>query len=611
MKKGLLRSTAIVAVAVAGFSSAAHAGMLEAMEQMMAASGTPDNAFTYDSVVSNTDSGFEITGVKMEPEPGQGVVTIDVLRVDALDMAASEAGTPPTFMDFSAEGVRIPPEALDPETLAVFPDGITFDMGIDYRFDPVAATLNLEEFSFSMPRYGDVAISAELAGLTMESIAGAMFAGPEALSGVTIHSASITLDDEGGLAELFGMAAADEGMDLDTFVNAAMMPQLEMMGMMFAADPAGASVFESVLAFLGDYADPQGPLTITARPSSPVSLASLMQLADPTGLPSLLGLGSSYDGGVRQRDLPQPSEPEAPDQQGSLFGQDAQGRQRAEAEPSPQPAPATPGGDGAFATLLALATAGGMPEGALTYDAVVSDSPDGFILSNVRLEPEPGDYIEIGTLSVSKIDMESIRAGMPPLALQLSAIGLVVPSADPDMYEIFQGEPVSANVHIDYVLDPATGDFDVNAIALELVDLATISLTLNMTGVSPDAIASAAMEDPGAFATALIEGATLAYNDEGLVQRMVAMQAELDGVSEQSLIDETLAGLDEAAPMFQTDPIASAAIRALRDFIADYRAPRGPIAIMLAPPSPVSLAEIENVMDPSQIPQMLGLMISY
>src|SRR5690606_33441443 len=108
------------AVAVAGFSSAAHAGMLEAMEQMMAASGTPDNAFTYDSVVSNTDSGFEITGVKMEPEPGQGVVTIDVLRVDALDMAASEAGTPPTFMDFSAEGVRIPPEALDPETLAVF-----------------------------------------------------------------------------------------------------------------------------------------------------------------------------------------------------------------------------------------------------------------------------------------------------------------------------------------------------------------------------------------------------------------------------------------------------------------------------------------------------------
>jgi hypothetical protein len=296
MKKGLLRSTAITFATVAGFTSMAHAGVLDTMQEMMTASGAPEGAFTYESVVSNTDTGFEITGVRMEPEPGEGVVTIDVLRIDAIDMAATQAGTPPNFMDVTAEGVTIPSDMLDGDSREVFPDGMVFDIGIDYELDPATQALRIDELAFSVPEYGDIIVSAELTGLSAEAVAGMMFAGPEALTGVTISNASITLDDEGGLAQLFEMAAAEEGMDLDTFVNSAMLPQLQMMSAMFAADPIGAGVFASITGFLSDYADPQGPLTITAKPDTPISLISLVEMTDPTTLPTLLGLGSTYDG---------------------------------------------------------------------------------------------------------------------------------------------------------------------------------------------------------------------------------------------------------------------------------------------------------------------------
>lgn len=296
MKKGLLRSTAISIAAMVGFSSVAHAGLLESMQQMMAASGAPDDVFTYESVVSNTDTSFEVTGVRMEPEPGQGVVTIDTLRIDAMDMAAAQAGTPPNFMDMTAEGIHIPFEMLDPDGQEVFPNGMTFDLGIDFEVEQATDTLKLNEIALSVPDYGDIAISADLTGFSTEAIAGVMFTGPEALASVTLNNASITLDDDGGLAQLLTLAATEEGMDLDTFVNSAMLPQMQMMGGMFAADPIGASVVEAITAFVGDYADPQGPLTITAQPSTPVTLMSLMELADPTTLPSLLGLGSSYEG---------------------------------------------------------------------------------------------------------------------------------------------------------------------------------------------------------------------------------------------------------------------------------------------------------------------------
>ncbi|MGF1624334.1 MAG: hypothetical protein ACFCVH_05585 [Alphaproteobacteria bacterium] len=583
----------------------AHADtVLATMEAMMAASGTPDGAFTYESVVSDTDTGFEITGVKMEPEPGQGIVTIDRLRIDAIDMAATQAGSPPAFMDLTAEGVTVPYDMLDADSQAVFPNGMRFDIGVDYELDMAAQALKLNEIAFSVPDYGDIVISADLTGLSMEAIAGAMFAGPEALSAVTLNNASITLDDDGGLAELLSLAAAEEGMDLDSFVEQAMLPQMQMMGAMFAADPMGAGVVDSLVNWISDYGDPQGPLTITAAPSTPVSLMSLLQLTDPTSLPSMLGLGSSYEGGSRERGTDEPAD----DQQGSLFGQDSQTEAAVD-----EAAPAPTGGDGAFATLMAMASAAGMPDNALTYDAVLSDTPDGFVLSNVRFEPEPGDVIEIGMLSVGSIDMDSIAAGGPPLSLQLSAQGLVLPLSemDSDLQEMLGDEPVEANFTLDYAFDPATGSFDVNALTLEMVDLGSLTFTLAMEEVTVAGLMGLAGDDPEAFGDALLERAALSYTDHGFLQQMVAFGAAEEGMTEEAMIAEALAGLDQARPMFAADPIASAALDAVRSFLADYQAPHGPITIAFNPPTPVSMAEIDSVADPSQVPQMLGMVIGY
>lgn len=609
MKKGLLRSTAMTVAAVAGFSSMAHAGMLTTMEQMMAASGAPDGAFTYDSVISDTDSGFEITGVRMEPEPGEGVVTIDRLILDAMDMASVQAGGPPSFMDLTAEGVTVPAETLDPDAREVFPDGMTFDIGIDFEMDAGTNSLLLNEFAFSMPDYGDINVSADVTGLTMEAIAGAMFMGPEALAEASISSASIMLNDEGGLGTLLSAIAAEEGMDVDSFVTQGLLPQMDMMGGMFASDPIGAALVDSITGFVADYNNPQGPLTITASPDSPVGLMSLMELADPSALPSMLGLSSSYEGG----DGSAAATPSEEEDGGTLFGQDSQTDEGDSVEQSP--AEAAPAGDGAFATLMALAEASGMPEGALTYDQVLSDTPDSFILSNVHFAPsnDPDEFIDIEMLSVIKIDMESITNGAPPMALQLAAQGIVLPTdeMDDDIRQMLGVDVVTANFFLDYVLDPATGDFDVNGMTLEIPELGSLTFNLAMAQVDPAAIMGMAMMGPEAMSDALLESAALSFTDEGFMQNFVAFIAAEEGISEQEVLDEMFGGLESVRPMFADDPIATSALDAVGEYLEDYQSPDGALGIVLNPPAPISIAEINAAADPSQLPAMLGLVIGY
>ncbi|MEZ5669376.1 MAG: hypothetical protein R3F55_18465 [Alphaproteobacteria bacterium] len=617
MKKGLLRTSALTIVAVAGFSSLSHAAtLLETMEQMMVASGAPSGAFTYDQVVSDTDTSFEITGVRMEPEPGEGVVTIDRLRIDAMDMSGMQTQAPPAFMDITAEGIHVPADAMDADAREMFPDGMTFDIGLDYTLDPTTQALDLNEFMFAMPDYGRIEVSADVAGMSMESIMGAMFAGPEALTGVMINGVSITLDDDGGLAALFEMIAADEGMDVDSFVNQAMLPQMQAMGAMFAADPIAAGVLDSISGFIGDYAAPGGPLVITANPPSPVSLAELAGLQDPTGIVSMLGLNASYDGSGSSAPAAPSGETtgEAPSEGGGLFGQGTRTDQAVTEEPATEEvAPAAPTGDGAFATLMAMAAASGMPDGALTYDQVLSDSPEGFILSGVHFEPEPGDYIDMEMLSVARIDMASIGAGSPPMFLQLAAQGVSLPTEemDNDLQQILGDQPVNANFYIDYALDAATGDFAVNGITVEMVDLGTFTFTLQMSQVDPAALMGMAMMGPEAMASALLENAALSYTDQGFLRRVIAFAAAEEGMSEDQMMQGIFAQLEQVQPMFASDPLASSALDAFGEFLEDYQNPSGSLGIVLNPPAPVSIGEINAVQDPSQLPAMLGLVIGY
>ena len=616
MKKGLLRTSAMTFAALAGFSSLAHADtVLATMEALMAESGAPEGAFTYDSIISDTDTGFEITGVRMEPEPGEGIVLVDLLRIDAIDMDSVLADAAPNFMTIVAEGVHVPFEVLDPDAQAMFPDGMTFDIGLDYTLDAATEALDLNEFMFAMPDYGSISVSADLVGMTVESIGGAMFAGPEALSGVTINGVSITLDDEGGLAEFFEVIAAEEGMDKDSFVSQALLPQIDMMGGMFASDPIGSAIVDSLTGFISDYNNPGGPLTITANPPSPVSLSSLIQMSDPTTLPAMLGLGASYDGAGGEP-MESGDAGDTEEDSGGLFGQGSDSEQdSAEAMPpeAEETSPPVAGGDGAFATLMAMAEAAGMPDGALSYDQVLSDSPDGFILSGVHFEPDPGDFMDVELLSVASIDIDSIMAGGPPMFLQLAAQGISVPTTemDNDMQQMLGDEPVTANFYVDYALDAATGDFVVNGINIEMVDLGTVTFTLDMAGVDPAALMGMAMMGPEALSEALIESAAISYTDQGFLQRIISFAAAEEGMSEAELMQGVFAQLEQVQPMFASDPIASAALDAVGEFLEDYQDPSGSIAVVLNPPTPVSIGQINALDDPSQLPSMLGLVIGY
>ncbi len=616
MRSKFLSTTATAVVALAGFSAAAQAqSALDQLEMLMEQSGAPANALTYDLLISDDADGFVIEGVHFEPDPGDGVMEIDRLAVEAIDLEGLVTGAP-QFLSIEIDHAVMPPEQLDGDMIEVFGEEIWFDLAIDYVLDPASGDFSLNHFSLGINDLGTISASADLENLSVESIAAAMFMGPEALTDTSISYLNIALDDNGFLETVFNAAAAEEGVSIEEFVQTEVLGDIQGMQMMFGSDPTAAAALEAFVGFLSDYAAPQGPMTITANPDAPVSLAQLAGSPDPTAIPAMLGLavgyagggGSGEDGGLFDRSDADDADVE---EQASVEADADMPAEEVmeEAEASP---PAT--GDGAFASLLALMPTSPDGHQPLTYDAILADDAESFILSGVVFQPDPGDEpLAMEMLSVSSIDMPSIQAGGPPTYLQLAAQGIAMPTEelDADFYAMVGMEEVITNIFIDYALDQASNTFTLNGVTMEMEDLFQLTLTFELGNVGLNEIMGMAMMGPEALANATIQSGALSYQDLGMMQRAIAFAAAEEGLSEEQLMEGLFAQMELMQGMFAGDPLASSAFDALGEFLEDYQDPQGAIGIVVNPPEPLTLADINNAADPSQIPAMLGLTIGY
>lgn len=255
-------------------------------------------------------------------------------------------------------------------------------------------------------------------------------------------------------------------------------------------------------------------------------------------------------------------------------------------------------------------TADAPPE-ELSYGSADPLGDEGIELTDVVVTSPDGDQITVDSLRVDALEVASINEDRPPNYVTATVEGLTVPASALDEADLASLgiESLTANIQIDYLLDAASSTFEVSTAVVEVVDLGTLTVELSLANVMPDVFAN-----PMMLMGAAIGGATVTYDDNGLIGLALAEAAADEGRSEQELIDEALAEIDAARQGAAAEgggPATDAAFAAFAAFIADAPEPAGVLSILVAPASPVPLAAIANPETMSQGADMLSATVTY
>ena len=250
------------------------------------------------------------------------------------------------------------------------------------------------------------------------------------------------------------------------------------------------------------------------------------------------------------------------------------------------------------------------PDGVFDYGNGVSRGVEGFELTDVAMRNSPNDPpITIDRIVVDAFDWESVAADQPPQYFDATIDGIVVTTAAmPELSQMapFLGDEVTLNLDVDIRTDQAQQTMDINTLVLDLVDLGVFDLAMSAAGVGPEA----AMNPQFAMMGATLNSARLSYDDSGLMARAFDFAAEQEGTTADALVEEALAELEAARSMI-TSPQGQAIQDALVAFISDYRAPKGPIEVTLAPTAPVNMMMLMSTPDPNTLVETLGINVTY
>lgn len=250
------------------------------------------------------------------------------------------------------------------------------------------------------------------------------------------------------------------------------------------------------------------------------------------------------------------------------------------------------------------------PDGVFDYGGSASRGVEGFELTDVTMRDNPNDPpITIDRIVVDAFDWESAATDQPPQYLDATIDGIVVTTAAvPELSQMapILGDEVTLNLDIDIRTDQAQQTLDINTLVLDLVDLGVLDLAMSAAGVGPEA----AMNPQLAMMGATLNSARLSYDDSGLMARALDFAAEEEGTTADALVEEALAELEAARAMI-TSPQGHAIQDALMAFLSDYRSPKGPIEITLAPTAPVNVMMLMATPDPNALVEALGLNVTY
>ena len=252
------------------------------------------------------------------------------------------------------------------------------------------------------------------------------------------------------------------------------------------------------------------------------------------------------------------------------------------------------------------------PPGTLTYKSAKPLGDNGFVLEGVVLTPPPDktpggkpEPVEIKRIAVEDFDFDALDNNAPPKFLKMRAEGIVIaarPAEGVDLDALAGVDKITADLQLDYRLDPEEKTMTLNRLDLDLNGLARIELSMILDGVSPDK-PQLAMND------ATLRSASLLFEDRSLLGKVLPVAAKMQGVEVDALVKIGEAALDALRP--GQGPATLAVLDALGSYLDDYKHPKGPLRVTFNPPGKISAAEIAGMTKPDEAITALGLAVSY
>jgi hypothetical protein len=235
----------------------------------------------------------------------------------------------------------------------------------------------------------------------------------------------------------------------------------------------------------------------------------------------------------------------------------------------------------------------------------------GFVLKDVvavvPANPATGDKestVKIAKVTVDDLDYDRLRKDasddLIPRFARLRMEGI---TGDDEMFTALEpyGVPrVPFDVALDYRLDPATKVLTLDMLEVALRGQARLALSMVLDGVSDMANAK---DD------ARLRSASLTIDDKELFAKLIPAAAKEEGITAEELVTTALDALGGFAQAQSGETLK--ALDAVASFVADWKAPKGPIVLGLKPAKTAGLDDLDKIMVPNGLSTIFGFTATY
>ena len=216
--------------------------------------------------------------------------------------------------------------------------------------------------------------------------------------------------------------------------------------------------------------------------------------------------------------------------------------------------------------------------------------------------------IKIEKVTVEEADFDRMKdtgkKDEVPLFAKLKIEGMTGDDELSGMLESFGIPKAPVDLALDYRLNPADKVLTVSKLEVGLQGQGSLSLSLVLDGVSDKASEAAGAKD-----TASLRSASLVYTDVGLLSQLVPAVAKQQGMAADAMIAMAVAPIGAFA--VGKGPGTVKALDGLASFISDWKKPKGPITISVAPAKSASLADLDKIEQPNALTDIFGLKVEY
>ncbi len=249
-----------------------------------------------------------------------------------------------------------------------------------------------------------------------------------------------------------------------------------------------------------------------------------------------------------------------------------------------------------------------------TYGSAKPLGDAGFVLENVEAivpaSEATGDKestVRIDKVIVDDLDFDRLRKDTPDnLSPRYARLRLEGISGDDELFSALEpyGVPrVPVDLALDYRIDPAAKVLTVKKLEIDLRGQGRLELGLVMDGISDKTDLDGAKDD-GRLRTA-----SLAIDDKGLLSKLVPAMAEEEGMKPDDMINTALSTLAAFAAMQNGETLK--ALDAISSFVADWKAPKGPLDMGLKPAKTAGLDDFDKIMLPNALSTLFGFTATY